>query len=274
MKLKRNKSIGIFDSGFGGLNIMKEIVKELPEYDYIYLGDTARVPYGSRSKEVVYQFTKEAVDFLFSNNCELIILACNTASSEALRKIQKEHLKNYDKNKRVLGVIIPTVEYTSLISKNKRIGVIATEGTVKSKSYINEFLKLDKKIKVFQKATPLFVPIIENGEHNAPWTNLISENYLKDLIKKDIDTLILGCTHYRILEKNIKKIVGENIKIINEGKVVAKKLRDYLKRHNEIENILSKKAKREFNSTDITEKFEKLGSRFFGKKIKVNKVVI
>ncbi len=273
MKLKRNKSIGIFDSGFGGLNIMKEIVKELPEYDYVYLGDTARVPYGGRSKEVVYDFVKEAVDFLFKNNCELIIVACNTASSDALHKIQQEHLKKY-KNKKVLGVIIPVVEHTSLITKNKRVGVIATEGTVLSKSFPREFSKLDSDIKIFQKACPLLVPIIEAGEHNSLWTDLILENYLRELIKKDIDTLVLGCTHYRILEKKIKNVTGKKIKIISEGKVVADKLKDYFKRHKEIEKVLSKKGKREFNSTDTIDKFEKLGSKFFGEKIKVKKVKI
>jgi len=274
MSKEKGKSIGIFDSGFGGLNIMKGIVKKMPEYNYVYLGDTARVPYGTRSKEIIYDFTKQAVDFLFSKDCELVILACNTASSDALRAIQQEYLPTYYPNKKVLGVIIPTIEFALTKTENKRIGVMATEGTVSSKSFIRELLKSDRHIKVFQNPCPLLVPIIEAGEHNSKITDIVLEKYLKPLIDNKIDTLILGCTHYGILESRIKKIVGKNIKIISEENILAKKLKDYLFKHKEIERVLAKKGKYEFYSTDLTKKFDVLGSKFFGKKIQAKKAII
>lgn len=271
---KRNKSIGVFDSGFGGLNIMKGIVKELPEYDYIYLGDTARVPYGTRSKEVIYEFTRQAVDFLFSKDCELVVLACNTASSDALRRIQQEYLPIHYPNKKVLGVIIPTAEFAAAKTKNKKIGVMATESTVSSESFIRELLKIDREVKVYQNSCPLLVPIVEAGEHNSKITDIVLEKYLKPLVDSKIDTLILGCTHYGILESKMKRIVGKNISVISEEKIVAKKLKDYLSRHNEIEGMLAKKGKREFYSTDLTKKFNVLGGKFFGKRIQAKKAII
>lgn len=265
------KAIGIFDSGFGGLTITKSILKELPEYDFVYLGDTARVPYGNRSRDVIYEFTKQAVDFLFINNCELVILACNTASSEALRKIQQEYLsKNYP-NKRVLGVVIPASEYAAEKTKNGKVGVIATEGTVKSGAFKRELRKQNPKIKVFQNACPLLVPIIESGEQNSEVADIMLKKYLKPLLAKDVDTLILGCTHYGILESKIKKLIGEKVTVISEANVVAKKLKDYLKRHPEIDKKLSKKSKQIFYSTDVTENFSTLGSKFIGRKIKTKK---
>jgi len=267
----RNKSIGIFDSGFGGLSVMKGIVKELPDYNYIYLGDSARVPYGTRSKETVYKFTKQAVDFLFKKGCELIIVACNTASSDALRLVQQKHVPKYDASKKVLGVLIPAAEDACKKTKNKRIGVMATEGTVKSGAFIRELRKVDPKIKVYQKACPLLVPIVEAGEHDSEITEITLKKYLKPLISNKIDTLILGCTHYGILEPKIRKIVGEKMKIISESKIVARKLKNYLERHPEIEEKLAKKRKRIFYSTDLTKNFEMLGSKFFGEKIKPQK---
>ncbi len=270
MKTK-NKSIGIFDSGFGGLNIMRHIVKELPDYDFVYLGDTARTPYGTRSKDVIYEFSVEAVNFLFSRQCELIVFACNTASSDAIRKIQQELLPKKFPQKRVLGVIIPAAESAGEKTKNLRVGVMATEGTVKSGSFERELKKINPKIKVFQKACPLLVPIVEAGEHHSKITPIILKKYLNPLMKQKIDTLILGCTHYGILKNQIKKIVGEKIKIISEAEIVAEKLKDYLKRHPEIESKLSKKGSRIFFSTDLTENFQKLGSKFFGQNIEVKK---
>lgn len=270
-KSVRNKSIGIFDSGFGGLDIMKGISKELPGYNFVYFGDTARVPYGTRSKEIVYEFTKQSVDFLFAKDCELIIFACNTASSDALRRIQQEYAPKYYPNKKVLGVLVPAAESAAIKTKNKRVGVIATQGTVASGSFIREIQKLDKNIKIFQKSCPLLVPIVEAGEQNSEITGIILKKYLKPLVDKKIDTLILGCTHYGILEPQIKKIVGKKIKIVSESKIVAEKLRDYLKRHPEIEGKLAKGGKRSFYSTDLTENFQVLGSKFFGQKIKVKK---
>jgi len=269
--MKRNKSIGIFDSGFGGLDIMRGIVKELPEYNFIYFGDTARVPYGTRSKEIVYDFTKQAVDFMFKKHCELIIFACNTASSDALRLIQQEHVpKNYV-GKKVLGVLIPAVEASIEASKNNKIGVMATAGTISSGSFLREIKKIDKNVKIYQRACPLLVPIVEAGEQNSEVVDIMLKKYLKPLMDKKIDTLILGCTHYGILEPKIKKIIGKNVNIISESKIVAKKLKDYLSRHPEIEKKLAKNGKREFYSTDLTDNFQKLGSKFFGKKIKAQK---
>ena len=265
------KFIGVFDSGFGGISILRSIVKELPNYNYLYLGDTARTPYGTRSKEIVYEFTKQAVDFMFANNCELIIFACNTASSEALRKIQQNYLPKQYPNKKVLGVLIPAVEEAVIKTKNKRIGVIATEGTVKSNSFVDEITKLDPKIKVFQNSCPLLVPIVEAGEQNSKATEIILKKYLEPLKKKNIDVLILGCTHYGILENKIKKIIGSKITIISEAKIVPKKLKNYLKKPPEIKEKLGKNKQIIFYSTDLTNKFTLLGSKFFGKKIKTQK---
>lgn len=271
---KNNKYIGVFDSGFGGINILKGIVKELPSYNYLYLGDTARTPYGTRSKEVVYEFTKQAVDFMFKKDCELIILACNTASSEALRKIQQEYLPKFYPNKKVLGVLIPGVEEAIIKTKKNKIGVIATQGTIKSGAFLRELKKLNKKVKIFQNACPLLVPIIEAGEQNSKITEIVLEKYLKPLKQKNIDTLILGCTHYGIIENKIKKIMGKNTYIISESKIIPKKLKSYLNNHPEIDNELGKNKKVNFYTTDLTDNFIKLGSKFFGKKINAKKTIL
>ncbi|MDO8524310.1 MAG: glutamate racemase [bacterium] len=283
--MKNNKlttgPIGIFDSGFGGLEIAKYIAKKLPQYDFIYLGDTARTPYGSRSQEVIFNFTGQAVEFLLKQSCPLIILACNTASSEALRKIQQEFA-----SPKVLGVIIPAVEEAVALTKNNRVGVIATEGTVNSGAFTREIKKRNPKVKVFSKACPLLVPIVEAGEHNSEISKIVLQKYLNPLLAKKIDTLILGCTHYGILEKQIKEILrqssrlhqdfggqaGQVVQVISEGKVVAQKLADYLQRHTEIEKQLSKKSQRVFLTTDLTDKFQILGTQFFGKKISPEKI--
>lgn len=274
MPKNNGKFIGVFDSGFGGINILRGIVKELPAYNYLYLGDTARTPYGTRSKEVVYEFTKQAVDFLFANNCELIILACNTASSDALRKIQQEHLPKYHHDKKVLGVLIPAAEEAVGKTTNKKIGVIATEGTVRSEAFVRELAKLNPKIRVFQNACPLLVPIVEEGEEKSQAANIILRNYLEPLQKKGIDTLILGCTHYGILEKRIGEIIGPNISIISGAKTVPRKLANYLERHQEIESTLGKNGVVHFYSTDLTNRFASLGSRFFGTKVEARKVLL
>ncbi len=273
-KVKRKYSIGVFDSGFGGLQIMKHIVKELPEYNYIFLGDTARVPYGNRSQETILNFTTQAVDFLFKENCQLVICACNTASSIALRRIQERYLPENHPGRNVLGVVVPASEVAALITRNKRIGVIATERTVKSNIFEKKLIKINPKIKVFQKACPLLVPIIEAGEKDSEIAEIALKKYLKPLIDKKIDTLILGCTHYGILGKKIKKIVGSGISVIAEEKIIGKKLKNYLQRHIEIEKILGKSSKLEFFTTDLTEGFEIMGSKFFGKKIKPEKIIL
>ncbi len=256
--------IGVFDSGFGGLTILKSIVNRLPEYKYIYLGDSARAPYGSRSQELIFKFTCQAVDYLFNQGCQLVILACNTASAEALRKIQQQWLLKHFPERRVLGVIRPTAEQA--VRGNKRIGVIGTQGTISSNAFIKEIKKLDSSIKVFQQACPLLVPIIEAGEQDWEGTDLILKKYLTPLLEKKIDSLILGCTHYPLISEKIQKLAG-NIKLISQDKIIAEKLADYLKRHSEIEGRLEKSDERIFLTTELTKNFQKLGSKFFKQKI-------
>jgi len=266
------KCIGVFDSGFGGLDVLRGIVKELGDYDYIYLGDNARVPYGPRSQKTIYKFTEQAVNFLFKNQCELIIFACNTISSEALRKIQQKYLPKQYPNKRVLGILIPAVEEAVKKTNNKKVGIMATRGTVLSGAFIREFVKIDPRVKVWQKACPLLVPIVEAGEQNLRAVNIILESYLQPLLNKEIDTLILGCTHYGILEDKIKQIAGTNIKIVSGAKIIPEKLKNYLARHPEIDEKLGKNKVIHFYSTGLTKKFTILGSKFFGKVINTHKI--
>ncbi len=265
--------IGVFDSGFGGLTIFKEIVKILPKYDYIYLGDTARAPYGDRSQEVILKFTKQAVSFLFRQKCELIILACNTASSKALREIQQKYLPKYYPNKRVLGVIVPTAEI--IATQNiKKVGVIGTKGTISSNVFKKEIEKLSPSAQVFQQQCPLLVPIIETGKQNNKIADIAIKDCLRPLLLKDIDALVLGCTHYELLNTKIKNIINKKIKIITQGRIVAGKLKDYLQRHPEIDRKLGKTSKKVFFTTDLTDRFQVLGSQFFGKKIKPEKTTL
>ncbi|MBI5405722.1 glutamate racemase [Candidatus Kaiserbacteria bacterium] len=270
LKKKRALRIGIFDSGFGGLHVLRSVVRTLPKYDYVYLGDTARAPYGDRSQRTIYAYTKQAVDFLFSRGCGIVIIACNTASSEALRKIQDE----YGARKKVLGVLIPAAEEAVRRTKNRRVGVIATRSTVASSKFVRELAKLDPNTRVFQKACPLLVPLIEAGEHNSCETETILKKYLAPLLEKKIDTLILGCTHYGILKRKIRKIIGPDIAIVSEEGVVPEKLKRYLARHPEIEETLGTRLRTRFYTTDRTDRFEHLGSKFFGKKIRVEKAVL
>lgn len=274
LKKKRHMRIGIFDSGFGGLHVLRSIINTLPEYEYVYLGDTARAPYGDRPQETIYAYTKQAMQFLFRHECRVVIIACNTASSEALRKIQDEYMKNRASEKKVLGVLIPAAEIAVQKTSTGRIGVIATAGTVASNKFVRELTKLDSRVRVFQQACPLLVPLVEAGEHNSPEMETILKRYLKPLLRKKIDTLVLGCTHYGILERKIRKIVGPNITIVSEAKVVPKKLRLYLEKHTEIEQILSRRSGVHFYSTDRTDKFKILGSKLFGKNIQVRKAAL
>lgn len=268
----RTQSIGVFDSGFGGLSILRGIVRELPEYDFVYLGDTARVPYGTRSPDTVFEFTRQAVEFLFEKNCGLVILACNTASSDALRRIQREYLPKHFPERSVLGVLIPAVEEAAAKTRNKKVGVLATSGTVASEAFIREFSKLDPEVQAFQNACPLLVPLVEAGEENSPATDYFLKKYLKPLLAEDIDTLILGCTHYGLLERTIRKLVGRKVHIVSESRIIGGKLRGYLARHPKREQMLGKRSARTFYSTDLTEHFSTLGKRFFGEKIDVEKV--
>lgn len=268
--MSSKKPIGVFDSGFGGLTILKEIVKHLPEYDYIYLGDNARAPYGPRSFETVYEYTLECVKKLFAMDCELVILACNTASAKALRNIQQKDLPTLAPNKRVLGVIRPTTEIVGKLSKTGHVGVLGTIGTVTSNSYPIEIAKFYPNITVHQEACPMWVPIVENNEIEKESTDIIIKQHLDNLLNQDknIDTIILGCTHYPLLINKIKKHLPSNIKLLSQGEIVAEGLVDYLKRHPEMEQKCSKGNSIEFYTTDTPEKFDNAASMFYGKEVK------
>jgi glutamate racemase len=256
--------IGVFDSGFGGLVVLREFMSVLPQYDYLYLGDNARIPYGTRSDRVVIRFSEQAVDYLFGQGCQLIILACHTASAKALRTIQQGYLVDHYPERRVLGVLIPTVEEALAGSPRKRIGVIGTEGTVTSRSFEIELHKLDPEVQVFQQACPLLVPLIEEGEQDWDGTTMILERYLASLKQASVDTLILGCTHYSILKEKVGRVMGDGARLICSGEVTAAKLVDYLKRHPELEARLSRGQSRRYLTTDLTPRFQHLASLFMG----------
>lgn len=261
--------IGIFDSGLGGLTILKEISKKLPEYDYIYLGDSARSPYGTRSFETVYQYTLECVKKLFEMGCPLVILACNTASAKALRNIQQLDLHKIAPGKKVLGVIRPTSEIAGKFSKTKNVGVLGTTGTISSDSYKIELEKFFPGINVFQQACSMWVPLVENNEMHSVGADYFIKNDIDALFRqnKSIDTLILGCTHYPLLLDKIKKSVPPDVTILSQGNIVAESLANYLNRHPEIESKCSRNGKMEFLTTDNPESFDKPASVFFGKQI-------
>ena len=256
--------IGVFDSGFGGLVVLREFLAVLPQYDYLYLGDNARIPYGTRSDRVVIRFTQQAVDYLFRQGCQLIILACHTASAKALRTIQQVYLPDRYPERRVLGVLIPTVEEALAASPRKRIGVIGTEGTVNSRSFELELHKLDPTVQVFQQACPLLVPLIEEGEQDWEGTAMILKRYLTPIQQASVDTLILGCTHYSILKGRVAAVMEDSPRLICSGQVTAGKLVDYLQRHPEIEVRLSRGRNRRYLTTDLTPRFQHLASLFMG----------
>ncbi len=262
--------IGVFDSGIGGLIILKAIVKKLPQYDYHYLGDTQRVPYGNRSKETVFEYTKECIEYLFKKDCQLIIIACNTASVDALRRLQREYLPKHYPDRRILGVIIPTVEIVAS-QPHAKVGLIATIGTCSSKIYEKELKKLNPKIKIYSQPSPLLVPLVEHNE--LKFAPEILKSYIDPLIKKGIASLILGCAHYPILKNAIQKIYPK-LKIISQTDIIPKKLADYLTRHPEIERKLSKKKKVVLETTDITPTTTRLALRWFGNKSKLKKTKI
>ena len=261
--------IGIFDSGYGGLTILEKIRAELPEYDYIYLGDNARTPYGTRSFNVVYKYTLECVTKLFEMGCHLVILACNTASAKALRTIQQQDLPLLDPERRVLGVIRPTVEAIGSKTKSKHIGLLATTGTVQSDSYPLEINKLDKEIIVTSEACPLWVPIIENNEHNSDGADYFVRKNLENLLKSDpeIDTLMLGCTHYPLMLDKIKKYTPSGITIISQGELVAASLSAYLKRHPEMDAKCTKNSSIRYFTTESVDKFSSSASIFLNEAI-------
>ena len=268
--------IGVFDSGYGGLTILDKIREVLPEYDYIYLGDNARAPYGTRSFEVVYEFTRQAVNKLFDMGCHLVILACNTASAKALRSIQMNDLPGIDPARRVLGVIRPTVECVGEISKNQHIGVLATAGTIKSESYPLEIHKLFPEIQVSGTACPMWVSLVENNESQDEGADYFIRKYINQLLSKDpqIDTVILGCTHFPILLPKIRQYIPEHINVIAQGEYVAESLKDYLKRHPEMDAKCTKNGNCQFYTTEAEEKFSESASTFLKQQISVKHITL
>ena len=262
--LSINGPIGVFDSGYGGLTILDKIRKQMPEYDYIYLGDNARTPYGTRSFEVVYEFTLQAVEKLFELGCPLVILACNTASAKALRTIQQTNLPSIDPSRRVLGVIRPTAECIDQLTQTRHIGILATSGTIKSESYPLEIQKLFPDVTVNGEACPMWVPIVENNEFHSEGADYFVQKHINNLLDKDplIDTLILGCTHYPLLMDKIKAFTPSHIRIVAQGEYVAHSLKDYLRRHPEMDNRCTKGGSCRFLTTESTAKFEESASIF------------
>jgi len=268
--------IGIFDSGYGGLTVLKEIREQLPQYDYLYLGDNARAPYGSRSFEVIYEYTWQAVQALFDQGCSLVILACNTASAKALRSIQQKQLPHLDGNKRVLGVIRPSTEALGEMTHSKHIGILATEGTVKSESYVIELQKIAPEITVTQHACPMWVPLIENNQHTTPGGIFFLQQDLLALLQKDpkIDTILLGCTHYPLVKETLESLLPPHIQVIAQGSLVASKLENYLQRHPEIESRCGKGGNVTYVTTESASDFSINASRIMGLTIEAKHITL
>ncbi|MFN2438376.1 MAG: glutamate racemase [Chitinophagaceae bacterium] len=261
--------IGVFDSGFGGLTVLREFVDRLADYDYLYLGDNARTPYGTRSFETVYRYTLECVKWMLQQNCPLIILACNTASAKALRSIQQNDLEKISSSARVLGVIRPTTEVIGHYTTSNQIAVLATSGTVQSESYLIEIKKFFPNIKVIQEACPMWVPLIENGEHTGNGADYFVEKHIKNVLESNpkVDTLLLACTHYPLLKQKIQQYLPSSVKLISQGEIVAKSLQAYLENHPQIDAAISKNKKRLFYTTDSSEEFNKKAGVFFGEPV-------
>lgn len=282
------KPIGIFDSGYGGLTVFRSIKDALPEYDYLYLGDNARAPYGGRSYESIREYTWQCVQWMFAQGCPLVILACNTASARALRSIQQQELPGRYDDKRILGVIRPTAEVIGSYTHTDHVGILGTVGTVNSGSYLKEIAKFFPKLNVYQQACPLWVPIVEAGEHEGAAAGIITEKYLSDLLSQsaDIDTVLLACTHYPLLAPKILEFLPEGISLIAQGNIVADSLRDYLERHPEMEARLSRQNAQNsgentnpvaggamhFYTTDNAREFEEKASQFFGEAVHAEQV--
>lgn len=269
-------AVGIFDSGYGGLTVLSGIKSILPDYDYIYLGDNARAPYGNRSFERVYEFTLEAVKWFFNHGCHLVILACNTASAKALRTIQQINLPQIDSEKRVLGVIRPTAEYIGSLSQTGHIGIMGTEGTIQSESYEIEIAKLYPHMTVTGEACPMWVPLVENREYDKPGADYFVKQHVDNLLSKDsqIDTIILGCTHYPLLMDKISQFLPKNIRVVSQGDVVAESLKDYIKRHPEIDVKCSKGGTVSYYTTDSPDKFTHQASIFLEERIVANNATL
>ena len=266
--------IGIFDSGYGGLTVFKSIAARLPQYDYIYLGDNARAPYGSRSFETVYQYTLQAVQWFFAQGCPLVILACNTASAKALRTIQQNDLPRLAPNNRVLGVIRPTAEVIGQYTTTQKVGILGTSGTVKSGSYPIEIQKFYPQVQVFQEACPIWVPLIENGEQDSPGADYFLQQHINRLLAQSpaIDTILLACTHYPLLENKIRQYLPGKIRLLSQGEIVAASLADYLQLHPDIESRISRNENRQFCTTDDAADFDTHAVLFFGQPVKASQV--
>ena len=261
--------IGVFDSGYGGLTIYQELVAALPEYDFVYLGDNARVPYGTRSFETVYKYTKECVELLFDKNCHLVVLACNTASAKALKTIQQQDLSERDDLKKVLGVLRPTTERAGELTRNGHLGICATKGTVKSNSYTIEIARFFPELQVTQQACPMWVPLVENGEQDSLAAEYYVRKNIQQLLERDpeVDAILLACTHYPILQPILERVLPENIKVISQGSIVAKSMVNYLVRHPEVNQLCSKNAVSEFYTTESPDEFDEKARDFLGKDI-------
>ncbi len=264
--LRHMSPIGVFDSGYGGLTVLRELVNKLPQYDYLYLGDNARSPYGTRSFDTVYRYTLQCVQWLLKQNCPLIILACNTASAKALRSIQQADLPRLHPTARVLGVLRPTTEVIGQFTNTKNIGILATTGTVQSRSYEIEIEKFFPDVTLEQEACPMWVPLVENNEHLSDGADFFVRKHLDNILhrNKKIDTLLLACTHYPLLKEKIKKHLPPGVRLLSQGQIVASSLQHYLQRHPEIENKISRRGERSFYTTDSATDFSARGSLFFG----------
>lgn len=268
--------IGVFDSGYGGLTVLREIVALMPGHDYLYLGDNARTPYGTRSFETVYQYTLECVTHLFEQGCPLVIVACNTASAKALRNVQQLDLPKMRAGLRVLGVIRPTAETIGNLTLTGHVGVLGTTGTVASESYPIEIGKFFPDVKVHQQACPMWVPLVENNEHLGDGADFFVKKYLDGLMAKspNIDTILLGCTHYPLLMDRIRQHVPAEVRVVPQGEIVAHSLQDYLTRHPEIETILSKGGTRTFLTTDDAAAFDSKAESFFGERVEARHIAL
>lgn len=261
--------IGVFDSGYGGLTVLKEIVKTLPQYDYIYLGDNGRAPYGIRSFETVYHYTLECVQHLFHMGCHLVVLACNTASAKALRTIQQNDLPKIDPERRVLGIIRPTTEVVGQYTRSRQVGVFGTTGTVNSQSYPIEIEKFFPDVQVYQQACPMWVPLVENDEYNSEGADYFINKYVRQLMvqSQDIDTIVLGCTHYPLLAGKLQEHLPPGVTLLSQGELAAASLADYLERHPEMAAKCSTGGSRTFYTTDDTATFDRQAGIFFGEPV-------
>ena len=268
--------IGIFDSGFGGLTVMHQIISLMPQYDYVYLGDNARAPYGTRSYELVYEFTLQAVRKLFSMGCQLVILACNTASAKALRTIQQHDLPEMGAWRRVLGVVRPTAECIGQISLTRHVGVMATQGTIRSRTYELEIAKLFPDIQVTGEACPMWVPLVENGEYQSSGADYFVRKHVDSLLERDplIDSVILGCTHYPLLLDKIRQYMPERVRLLPQGEYVARSLQSYLARHDEMRELVSCGGNRCFYTTEQSDFFSERATMFMGEPVSAERIIL